>query len=1186
MNARHALRLSSGLLIAAGLLLTPEAASDPLRGVVELAAGSRHSCARIDDGSLRCWGGNAFGQLGDDSRSDRYLLIEVGGLSAAAVRVTAGAEHSCAIVAGGELHCWGFNFYGQLGVNDSELRLLPTPVQGLPGPVAEVVAGDDHSCARLQNGRVFCWGANADGQLGSGAFADSLLPREVDGLPANAMTIAAGARHSCAVLVGGEVYCWGFNFAGQLGNGEQGEDANRSAPVAVSSLDGVSALALGTRHSCALRQGAVLCWGANGSGQLGHDRDTLAQPLAAPVDGLDSGFLALGLGEEHSCALHEDGRVLCWGANGDGQLGDGSPQPRAEPMAVSGIDDATQLASGRSHVCVRSAAGTAQCWGFNFHGQLGDGSTSQRFAPSSRVAAAPRTPMQVVAGERHSCALGGNGQVRCWGWNLFGALGDGSIIQRLRGVAVAGLERPARQLAANGFSSCAVLDTGAARCWGRNDFGQLGNGAIGDELQAVPVLGLESGVRHLAVGLQHGCAAGDDGRVRCWGANFAGQLGDGSNELRTAPVLVDGVDNVDAIYASTQTHSCALREDGAVLCWGGNEVGQLGDGSQGDSNTPVAVQGLAGPVASLALGNQHSCALTRAGAVQCWGSNALLQLGSENFGEGQLQPVTVPGLDAGVVEIAAGEEHSCARRVAGEVRCWGRNDIGQAGDGTTLATLAPTAVTSLGDQARSLGMGGDHACAILVDGAIRCWGSNFSGQFGDGSFGGKPIAVDVRIDAGERSVGLAVEAVADSTEAPSSDGSGRYLAFRSRDPSLPDAPGGFAVYRLDTLSQQIELASRDDQNVPVDGDAGEPTLSADGRWLAFVAADAGVRALRGEGKAAAEQRRKAGTLGLFLRNMLTGSTQRLATAPVGGSSPQFAAAGGAIVYSAPVSDPQQGKPAQQEVFLQPLATEADEVVLPEAARCVSCKAVDAAGNELEQVADGPSGAPTVSADGAWVAFQSMAKNLPVEVDPPCPQAATQVLLRNMLTGQVQRVSTPSNGNCGNAGALAQKPQIDWPGRKLVFSSDQPLIAGDSDARQDVFLFDLSNGSKQRLSGSGVADGNGDSLQPRISGDGRVVSYVSDASNLDLSRADNNRRRDLHVLLLGGSTGTVRRLEQNPQGDASDGDSQRPALNYNGTRVAFDSDAGNLDARASGGVSQVYRRSNPLLAGKVFEHGFE
>jgi alpha-tubulin suppressor-like RCC1 family protein len=336
------------------------------RGATQIAAGRSHACAVTAERKAICWGDNRYGQLGHATKAESETPVRVSRLS----NVTAlavGEWHTCAMMATGRVECWGANDQGQLA--NLTMHQSSTPVLTPVGPATQIAAGRSHACAVLINGAVVCWGDNRTGQTGvqRPSRARPSLPVIVPNV-GPAVSVTAGAEHSCAVQEDGRVLCWGDNHFGQLGHGIQEDNSIPPLPVPI---DGKAhAVTAGSRHTCALlRDGTVECWGQGIEGQLGDGlgKDSLrpVRVLAADSAGGSAPLekvTAVAAGSQHTCALLDDGKVYCWGSNRLGQLGRVEGETAAL-AAFSGLTDVVALSAGGGQTCAVLSNGEAKCVG-------------------------------------------------------------------------------------------------------------------------------------------------------------------------------------------------------------------------------------------------------------------------------------------------------------------------------------------------------------------------------------------------------------------------------------------------------------------------------------------------------------------------------------------------------------------------------------------------------------------------------------------------------------------------------------------------------------------------------------------------------------------------------------------------------------------------------------------------------
>ncbi|MFT7622817.1 MAG: alpha-tubulin suppressor-like RCC1 family protein, partial [Myxococcota bacterium] len=510
-------------------------------GFTDLALGTDHTCGLSVDGRIFCWGVNNDGQLGLGLGSGFSEPLPVDTGIAQAVDVTAAASHSCAALANGTASCWGRNDSGQLGANVATLSskvpltVVEQVADGVFGDLAAVVAVDSgiaHNCALLANGQVVCWGENGSKQLGNNKNVDrpyADFVTQILGI-SHLTGIARHSGHSCARLSDGSARCWGVNDQGQAG---QLPSASASVTVIPVPVDGQAlSVVPGKTHSCAIVLGGeVYCWGGNDDGQLGFDG--AGTNLPTKVLGLSAPARQLALGDAHTCALLTTGALSCWGANLRGQLGNNSNQSIATPQSPIGIDgqpggfNAIAVAAGDLHTCAILAGqgvNAVRCWGAGDSGQLGAALAGDHNTPQlvSGLSARPRS---LSGGRAHTCASLSNGTATCWGDNTAAQSGG------------AGTFGQAVSITAGASHTCGLRFDNSVQCWGNNTNGQLGNASTQPGLGPTDIIGLDT-ARTISAGDQSTCAVATNGIAYCWGDNTDNILGTVGAKVHTTPSAV------------------------------------------------------------------------------------------------------------------------------------------------------------------------------------------------------------------------------------------------------------------------------------------------------------------------------------------------------------------------------------------------------------------------------------------------------------------------------------------------------------------------------------------------------------------------------------------------------------------------------------------------------------------------
>jgi alpha-tubulin suppressor-like RCC1 family protein len=831
-----------------------------------IAAGWSHSCVMLEGGAVKCWGYNASGQLG---LGDTVNRGSVGGQMAnalpavplgkglAAKALASGSFHVCALLSNNQVKCWGNNSAGQLGQGDNAVRggspgqmgdnLAPVDL-GTGRTAKAIAAGGSFACAILDTNQVKCWGANNRGQLGIGDTANrgdqpeelgDALPTVYLGAGRTALSIAVGTTFACALLDDKTVKCWGDNTTGQLGRGntmsagDTQDSMTNLQPINLGMGLLVKTIAARAQTACALIEGVnqIKCWGYNGGANLGvgdlsHRGDGPGEMGdMLPYVNLGSGTTAkdVTLGVYHTCAILDTpnpppgevntNQLKCWGNNLSGSLGLGDTSPRGDasnemgdflPLVPVGQGRSVRAVSGgEQHMCAVLDTNQVKCWGDAQLGQLGLGDTNDRGDASNEmglqlpiVQMGTRGVVMAAVGLQFACVRLANGQLKCWGLNNSGQLGQGDMLIRGdsptnmgdallpvdlgpgRTIYNPGTAVPAAGsvIAAGERHVCAVLDNRSVKCWGSSAFGVGGQGdtltrgegpnEMGDFL---PVVNLGTGklATQVTAGSEHACARLSTNQVKCWGANANGQLGlgdtqhrgDNANEMGDILLPVNlGMGKTATQLVAGKLFTCALVTGSLVKCWGDSSgavmatSGIIGDvpTEMGDALNPIPL-GSGLTAKGIAAGAQHACAWLSNNQVKCWGDNTFGQLGQGDTTSrrtvgtlGDNLPVVSLGTGRTAKAVFAARNITCALLDTNQLKCWGENALGQLGIGD--ARNRGDALAEMGDYLPSLQLGagrtvtalfgganGSSPCATLENKQIKCWGSNNIGQLGIGN---------------------------------------------------------------------------------------------------------------------------------------------------------------------------------------------------------------------------------------------------------------------------------------------------------------------------------------------------------------------------------------------------------------------------------------------------------------------
>jgi len=752
-----------------------------LTSVASVSGGSAHSLAVQSGGTVWAWGSNDYGQLGDSTNTQRLTPVQVAALPGCSY-ASAGHSHSLALECEGTSSSWGYNYYGQLGDGTATDRNAPAPVNILSSLSAIAASRRHHSVAVTTDGVVWTWGHNDSGQLGDGTTQDRNDPIAISepgfnwkvatpafnppaGTYAANQSVAISSVTSGATIyyttdgtnptVSSPVYSRAISvtattlvkamatkaglpssnvgvgqytlkvatptFSPEGGTYAKAQTVTISTVTAAATLryttDGSEPTATSPPYDAPLSIGATTVLKAKGFKSGWVDSDThsgaytmnvgaLAAPstsqpdpylvVATPTFTPDAGTYAAG--QTITVSTATAGATIYYTING-------VDPTTSDPIIPSG----GTLVAGNYTLKAKA---------------IKTGDTDSGIKSAAYTVTGSFTPGALARGDRHALAVQSDGTVYAWGYDYYGALGDGpgspsgyrfwaDRVGGLTGVTAVG---------AGAYSSVALRSDGTVWTWGLNSSGQLGGGPAPGGERALPYQIDLSGIVSVAVGESHMLAAKSDGTVWAWGNNGNGQLGDGTTTQQNTPIQVPGLSNVIAVAAG-RFHSLALKSDGTVWSWGWNFYSQLGDGTTVERHSPVAVDGLTS-ITAIAAGTQHSLALRSDGTVWGWGSN-----GSGEIGDGatlqRYTPSRTYGL-TGATAITAGTGNSAAIKADGTLWAWGTGN--ELGYGSSTDSTVPVQVVALSNVVR---IAAQHA--ITSDGSVWGWGVNPVGTVGDGT---------------------------------------------------------------------------------------------------------------------------------------------------------------------------------------------------------------------------------------------------------------------------------------------------------------------------------------------------------------------------------------------------------------------------------------------------------------------
>lgn len=697
----------------------------PPIAVADVAVGYFFSCARLQSGTIKCWGDNTNGQLGIGNTTPTYLPTAVD-IATNYIYLTAGAGTGCGITNANVLKCWGDNGWGLVGDGTYTQRNSPVIIDSGVSYLRVSLGGSSvgyyTGCGITTNNDLKCWGSNGLGQYGNGTYTDSLTPVWVR-TSSKYKEVAVGSSYVCAITLANTLECSGANNSGVLGTGDLN---SYNVPVTIDPGVNYTMITAAEDHTCGITSlGVLKCWGRNSTGALGTgDYNNRLSPTVVDAG---TSYLWVASGEEATCAITTANILKCWGTNNFGELGAidisvGTFQQLTPKVIDAGVSySKVVMQKGWSggfsadHTCGITTNGHLNCWGDNEAFEVG-----QKILSTLPTVVSSGSFTNIQSDISTFCANNSNGSMFCWGQNTSYTLRNTFNAFRPRPF----LTNPDVNYVSSsvgGATACGITANGDLFCWGNNSKYQLADTTL--VAKATPVQ-IQPGTRFSMVSANSTmCAITSTGVLYCWGTNQYGQVGNGTLTTVMSPTIIDSGTTYQWV-SSSGFDTCAVTTAGALKCWGLNANGQLGDGTTVNKSLPTVIN--AGTIYTMVdTSGTSTCALTTAGALKCWGLNNYGQLGIGNTTP-QYLPVAVAGT---YLKLSVNNYVTCAITTSNDLYCWGYNTNGNLGDGTLTTRTTPKLIDS-GTKYTDVYPSTSVSCGITSAGVLKCWGM-ISGWLGN-----------------------------------------------------------------------------------------------------------------------------------------------------------------------------------------------------------------------------------------------------------------------------------------------------------------------------------------------------------------------------------------------------------------------------------------------------------------------
>lgn len=653
------------------------------------------------------------------------------------------------------VRAWGRNNLGQLGLFDFTNRTVPVPVTG-PYAQRDVDVDKTHGIS-VYYGIIHTWGSNQYGQLGDGTTNNRNYPGSIFLTDPEWVGACVGQDYSAGLKANGDVYTWGRNNFGQLGVGGGANDIY-PYPIRVS-ISQVRSISCGESHMLAVRtDGTLWAWGSNGQGRLGDNTTTnrFTPVQVGTSNGTSSNWVSVSAGRSHTAGLRSGSRTYVWGNNANGQIGNGSTTQRLVPTQITLplSHHIAEIAAGGSHTLAVTVAGSIWAWGANGSGQLGDGTGTQRNTPVL-LSSNQHNWVSVKAGDSHSLGMLADGTVMSWGSNTYGQLGRSTgTVPNTRPGSVLSRSRLGQMASAGGAQASFLLQSDGT-LWSCGVSQAILGQQVGSDLlyftqinTTSPNLSTKNNWKKLSNSSSSVMAAiRSDGTLWMWGNEWGGELGNGggSTDANWIPTRLGTAADSFWVDVECSHHCVGLKSDGSLWSWGTSYHGNTA--SRTTSLTPVRV-GTGTNWRSAAVGNGavstlggYTIALQANGSLWAWGTNEYGTLAQLNDYSIRFTPTQITQGGHSWRAVASGSNHVIAQTGLGHFYAWGDHGSGQLGLGEETIGVIPftSEIMNVPGPAfplRQFSATSNNNVAVGPDDMLYTWGERTNGQIGDGSVRG------------------------------------------------------------------------------------------------------------------------------------------------------------------------------------------------------------------------------------------------------------------------------------------------------------------------------------------------------------------------------------------------------------------------------------------------------------------